>query len=124
MKTTQIKFNIKAISIICACLLFVAVLNLPIEYYLVLRVVVCIGALLVSIVQKHKHVSWVIIFLSVAVLFNPIIPLYLYVKAYWIPIDIITGILFLLVSIKGKPKSDIKKPQIKKQKEFRRDKIY
>lgn len=123
MKTIQFKFNIKIVSIICACLLFIAVMNLPIEFYTILRIVVCVGSVLVIISLLKKDV-WAIVFGIIAILFNPIFPVYLYFKPYWIPIDIITGILFLMVSFLDKPKPEIKKHKIKKQKEFSRDKIY
>ncbi|WP_109853319.1 DUF6804 family protein [Aquimarina sp. AU58] len=123
MKTIQVKFNIKIISFICACLLFAAVLNLPIEYYSILRIVVCMGSLLV-IISLFKKNTWAIVFAVIAVLFNPIIPVYLYLKPYWIPIDIISGILFLLILFFAKPKKEIKKVETKKRREFKRDKIY
>jgi hypothetical protein len=28
-------------------------------------------------------------------LFNPIVPIYLYQKSFWMPIDLVTGVLFL-----------------------------
>lgn len=123
MKTIQVKFNIKIISFICACSLFAAVLNLPIEYYSVLRIVVCIGSVLV-IISLFKKNTWAVVFAVIAVLFNPIIPVYLYLKSYWIPIDIISGILFLLILFFAKPKKEIKKVETKKRREFKRDKIY
>ncbi|MDO5969671.1 hypothetical protein Q4Q35_07615 [Flavivirga aquimarina] len=122
MKTT-ITFNLKPVSIICAFLLFIAVLKLPIEYYTFLRIVIFIGSLLV-IVSLLKQVIWVIIFSIIAILFNPIIPIYLYHKSYWIPIDIIAGILFLLILFFNNPKEGSKKTETKKQREFKRDKIY
>ncbi len=115
--------SIKVMSTICACLLFVAVLNLPIEYYTVLRIVVFIGSLLV-IASLLKMNNWTIVFGVIAILFNPITPVYLYLKPYWIPIDIISGILFLLILFFNKPKKEIKNTGVKEQKEYRRDKIY
>lgn len=122
MKST-ITFSLKPISIICALLLFIAVLKLPIEYYTFLRIVVFIGALLV-IISLSKKTIWVIIFGIIAILFNPIIPIYLYFKSYWVPIDIVVGILFLLLLLFSKPKEETKKIEPKKQREFKRDKIY
>lgn len=122
MKTT-ITYNIKPVSIICASLLFLAVLKMPIGYYTLLRVVVFIGALL-TILSLYDKIIWAIIFTAIAILFNPIIPVYLYLKAYWIPLDIITGILFLLILFFEKPKKGKQKIEEKGRKEFTRDKIY
>ncbi|MCL6296274.1 DUF6804 family protein [Jejuia spongiicola] len=118
-----ITFSLKPVSIICALLLFIAVLKLPIEYYTFLRIAIFIGALLV-IISLSKKIIWVIVFGIITILFNPIIPIYLYFKSIWIPIDIVTGILFLLLFFFNKPKEEPKKIEPKKQREFKRDKIY
>ena len=39
---------------------------------------------------------WVITFGLIAILFNPIIPIYLNNKSAWMPIDIICGIIFII----------------------------
>jgi len=124
MKTTQLKYNIKVVSIVCACLLFIAVLKLPIAYYTFLRVIVCIGALLVIVAQKERRVLWTVVFAIIAILFNPIVPIYLYIKAFWIPVDIISGVLFLLVSFMKKVKIQPEEKQEKELKSYSRDKIY
>ena len=74
-------------NIITAIMLFLGVLPLPIEYYDILRFVVSIAAL-INIFQERY------IFVPVLVLFNPIIPVYLYDKAIWVIIDIVSGLLF------------------------------
>ncbi len=113
----------KPISFICASLLFLAVLKMPIGYYTLLRVVIFIGSLLLTITLYNK-IIWAVIFAVIAILFNPIIPVYLYLKLYWIAIDVISGILFLLILFFNKPKEENKKIEPKKQREFKRDKIY
>jgi len=119
----KIKLFIKAVAIICASLLFIAVFYWPIEYYTFLRIIVCIGALLVIITMKKQQLHWVAIFTIIAILFNPVFPIYLDVKAYWIPIDIFTAILFLLIAFLKK--GDKKKISEKKGKRaYSRDKIY
>lgn len=114
---------VKSISLLCALLLFIAVMQLSREYYWLLRTVVFIGALLVF-VKNRKYVVWAIIFALIAVLFNPIFPIYLYNKAYWIPLDIITGILFLLEAMLNRPKkSESKVVEKKENKTLKRDRI-
>lgn len=93
--------------IFCAICLFIAVLDLPGIYYKFLRVVVTIGAIAIAYFLIPKQWQWKLIFVAVAILFNPIFPIYLYEKSKWIPIDIITGILFLLIRVFGK----IEKPK-------------
>ncbi|WP_424989310.1 DUF6804 family protein [Flagellimonas sp.] len=114
---------VKSISLLCALLLFIAVMQLSREYYWLLRIVVFIGALLVF-VKNRKYVVWAIIFALIAVLFNPIFPIYLYNKAYWIPLDIITGILFLIEAMLNRPKkSESMVVEKKKYKTLKRDRI-
>ncbi|MFY0631181.1 MAG: hypothetical protein JXR05_12425 [Flavobacteriaceae bacterium] len=119
------KAIIKAISIICVIILFVATLNLPIIYYMPLRTIVFIGAFLYMI-YYYKRLFVFMTFCLIAVLFNPIYPIYLYIKSYWIPIDIITGILFLLIAFYdvSKEKKEDNKVINKKSKSYNRDKIY
>lgn len=124
MKTATIAYKTKPISIICACLLFIAIFKLPIEYYTFLRIVVFIGALLVLNSFIDKSVRWIIVFALIAILFNPIIPIYLYLKDYWIPIDIASGIAFLLSLISNTTTEKNEEKKDANTKEFQRDKIY
>ncbi|MEJ5050777.1 DUF6804 family protein [Chryseobacterium culicis] len=83
----------------CALCCFIGIFRLPIEYYTFLRILISIGALLVlyhTLSFKQHYFS--IIFLIILILFNPVFPIYLYRKSIWIPIDTITGILFLLIN--------------------------
>ncbi|MCT4296259.1 hypothetical protein HZP23_00160 [Elizabethkingia anophelis] len=83
----------------CALCCFIAVLQLPIHYYRFLRIVIFIGAgvaLLHLIWNKVYH--WVLIFGFILILFNPVFPIFLYRKSLWIPLDIITGILFMCLN--------------------------
>jgi hypothetical protein len=83
-----------------AVLLFVATLKLPIGFYTVLRILVFICSLLLIGRSYRQHSSfWIYILLVIAVVFNPIIPVYLYRKSTWIPIDIAAGIFFLIKAI-------------------------
>ncbi|KAA0129745.1 hypothetical protein FY557_03270 [Chryseobacterium sp. SN22] len=83
----------------CALCCFIGIFKLPIEYYTFLRILVSAGALLVlyhTITSRQPYFS--IVFLAILILFNPVFPIYLYRKNIWIPIDTITGILFLLIN--------------------------
>lgn len=87
----------KVLSLICACLLFLALVNLPIGYYTMLRIVVTIGATAIVIKEFEDGLNiWVIVFGLIAILFNPILPIYFHNKAIWTPIDLVSGILFIV----------------------------
>ena len=91
---------------ICAVLLFLALANLPIGYYSLLRFVVTIGAVAVVITELEKGIGfWVIAFVIIAILFNPVLPIYLNDKSAWMPIDMIVGILFLIKTFIYKSKN-------------------
>lgn len=89
---------------LCAICCFVAIFRLPIEYYTILRILISMGALLVLYnAVRFKQYYFSLIFLFILILFNPVFPIYLYRKSIWIPLDIITGILFLLIAFAEKP---------------------
>ncbi len=99
----------KSLFIFCAACCFIAVLKLPIGYYTFLRIVVSLSSILIIYnFIKYKNYSWVIVFTILLFLFNPIIPIYLHKKSFWIPLDITAGMLFLiLIFLKGKVKKEI-----------------
>ena len=68
-------------------MLFIAVLPLGSGYYDLLRIVVSVAAA-VSIFRGS------LIFIPILILFNPIIPVYIYDKAVWVIIDIVSGLVF------------------------------
>lgn len=74
-----------------AILLFIAVFPLPYGYYMLLRVIIFISAL--YLMSKNKN-EWLYIFLGIALLFNPVFPIYLS-KALWMPVDIIVGVIYI-----------------------------
>ncbi|RKS96661.1 DUF6804 family protein [Chryseobacterium defluvii] len=87
----------------CAICCFVGIFRLPIEYYTFLRVLVSVGALIVIYnFLSYKEYNWSIIFIIILIIFNPVFPIYLYRKSLWIPIDTITGIIFLLIAFAEK----------------------
>ena len=76
---------------IVAIMLFLGALPLPIEYYDILRWAVSIAAIINIFKERY-------IFIPVLVLFNPIMPVYLYSKPLWVIIDIISGFVFMAAS--------------------------
>ena len=87
----------KYLLFICAGLLLLAIANLPIGYFTFLRIVVTIGAVCVIINEIENGLNfWVIAFGLIAIIFNPIMPIYLNNKSAWIFIDVVASILFLI----------------------------
>jgi len=129
-KTETIRLEIvyKAIFTFCALCCFAAVFPLPIFYYTFLRVVVFIAAAItVYHFGRQKEFKWIVIFGTVLILFNPIIPIHFYLKSIWIPIDMMTGILFLFLIFIRKKTKEIMQESIPKtaphQKIYSRDRI-
>ncbi|MBB6236943.1 putative membrane protein [Pedobacter sp. AK013] len=92
--------------VICALCCFAAILKLPIEYYTFLRAIVSLGALLLIYIWiKQKNYSLIAVFILILILFNPLFPIYLHRKGIWIPLDVITGLLFLLIAFYNKKQS-------------------
>lgn len=113
----------KSLFIFCAACCFIAILKLPIGYYTFLRIVVSLSSILIIYnFIKYKNYSWVLVFTILLFLFNPIIPIYLHKKSFWIPLDIITGLIFLLIGF-YKPK-ELEKKEEKPPEILRINKIY
>ena len=73
-------------------------------YYVLLRWVVTISAVfLLSLAYESKKTFWLFLMGMVAILFNPIIPVYLD-KETWVVIDFIVAIIFLASIFKVKLK--------------------
>lgn len=91
--------------LICAGLLFIGLLDLPIGYYTLLRIAVTIGSVIVVLTEFENGLNfWVITFGLIAILFNPLIPVYLNDKSVWMPLDIVSGLFFLIKTFTLKQK--------------------
>lgn len=117
----------KPFFIFCAACCFIAILKLPIAYYTFLRIIVSLGAILaIYSFLKYKDHSWLVAFVIILILFNPVFPIYLHRKSIWMPLDVVTGILFLILGF-YKPKESLKEEKIAEalpvQKTYSRDRI-
>jgi hypothetical protein len=93
----------KLICILCAITLVIALFKLPIGYYTFLRIAVTMGAITILLKEIQKDVNLIGIgFIVIAIVFNPILPIYLYQKAIWMPIDTVAASLFLIYGFKQK----------------------
>jgi len=84
-------------SVISVVLLLLAIPAIwPYGYYILLRWIVTASAIfLIWIAYDLKKTFWLFLMGIVAILFNPIIPVYLD-KGTWVIIDFIVAILFLV----------------------------
>ncbi len=79
-------------------LLLMATARLPYGYYTFTRLVVCgVAAWFATVGWNDRQVSriWPVGFALIAVLFNPIMPVYLK-RGTWFYLDILTAIIFLV----------------------------
>ena len=76
-------------------ILFGAIAEWPYGYYILLRWITCITSILVAFQAFEKNIDWAkVVFIVIAILFNPLAPIYLS-RSTWIPLDIITAIIFM-----------------------------
>jgi predicted membrane protein len=76
-------------------MLFGAIAEWPYGYYTLLRWITCITSILVVLKAFEKNIDWAkVVFIVIAILFNPLAPIYLSQSA-WIPLDVITAFLFI-----------------------------
>jgi len=95
----------KILLLLCAGFLFIGLINLPIAYYSLLRIVVTIGSIGVIVTEFDNRLNFgVITFGIITIVFNPFIPIYFNDKSTWMPIDIIAGIIFVIKSFTIKQK--------------------
>lgn len=84
--------------LIPAVLLLLAIADMPSGYYVIMRIIVCFVSSVIAYSEFRKarvNLS-VIVFGVMAIVFNPIIPVYLYDRDIWTPIDISGAIAFII----------------------------
>ena len=75
--------------------LAIGILPMPIGYYTLLRLVVCGCAIYYAYnLSQNEDKTFMLIFGFIAILYNPILPVYLYEKSIWIILNIVTAVLF------------------------------
>jgi len=94
--------SIKPPVIASIVLLVLAVLPLPYGYYTLLRLVVCFTAVFLAwFSYKQQRVRWAWIMGLLALVFNPVIPLY-FGREFWIFVDVATAVVFAIFLKKSK----------------------
>lgn len=82
----------------CTIMVIIGFFDLPYGYYTILRLVLCgaaIGVIYFAFDQLNEVFRW--IFGAVAILYNPIFPIYLGDKSVWIVLNILTILMFWFV---------------------------
>ena len=77
--------------------LLIGLLPMPYGYYNMSRIIVCFSSVYFAYKLKDKKnilITWV--FIVLAILYNPIIPIYFNDKFIWIGINIPTALMFYL----------------------------
>jgi len=94
------------LTIVAGIMLLIAVPPFwPYGYYMFLRWVVSVSAVINAIFfYKSNQNGWAVSMTLVALLFNPIAPVYLD-KALWILLDIVVAILMFVSTTKLRPKA-------------------
>lgn len=93
----------KLLLIIGSALSFLAIADLPMGYYTFLRIYLTLVAGYMAFIlysKEGKVNGWIIMFGITAIIFNPIIPVYLHDESIWAVIDIAVGLLFVISAFK------------------------
>jgi len=98
----------KYLIIVAALCCFIGIINLPFGYYTFLKIIVSLMALIIIFNEIRSRSFWLIAFILVFILFNPLLPVYYYLKPFWIGIDILVGLLFFYYFFTLIPKKEIK----------------
>lgn len=84
-------------AILAIIFLAISIFPFGLSYYF-LKVLVCCVSIYYCIKlydKKEKQLNYFWYFLIIAVLYNPLIPIYLFVKLYWIIIDIVVVVIYI-----------------------------
>lgn len=88
--------NKNTASKISTIMLLIAILPLPYGYYTLLRWIVCFSAIFSAwVANELGKRPWLFLMAIIALLFNPIVPVFLN-KGAWVIIDFIVAILFFI----------------------------
>lgn len=86
------------IFLIPAAFLLIGIADMPIGYYTFLRIVVCFSSSVIAYgrYSKEKKINFAAALFGVmALLFNPIFPVYLQNKEIWTIIDFVSAVSFI-----------------------------
>lgn len=88
--------------LIIITMLVLAIMDLPYGYYQLLRWIVSIASFyLAYILYLQASKFWIVLFATLGIIFNPLIPFYLE-KETWMVIDLIAALIYLISIFKTK----------------------
>ena len=88
------------LTLVCAAACFAALFSLPQGYYLFVRILVSIGALVVMReAYETKKLFWIGAFATVLIVYNPFVLVFPYHHSFWMFAHVITVLLFLIKAI-------------------------
>ena len=91
------KYKMKSLYITICIILGIALLPISGGFYILVRIIVTICAIAATIQNSSNVINiWSMIYGGMAILFNPLFPVYLHDKGVWIMIDILTIALFII----------------------------
>ena len=70
--------------------LLIGLLPITGDYYILLRIVVCLFGVVAFTALTQDYNKEKIVFLVIAIVYNPIFPIYFGSKIIWIPINLVT----------------------------------
>lgn len=95
----------KAIFILPALMMAVAVLPMPYGYYQFLRLVTVIAAGWIAVyLWSEGRSAWAVAMCCVALLFNPVFRVALE-RDHWVPLNVIAALLFLTAMVSNRSKA-------------------
>ena len=93
----------KPLYITVCIILGIALLPISGGFYTLVRIIVTISAIAATIQNSSNGINiWSIIYGGMAILFNPLFPVYLHDKGAWVMIDIIAIVLFIIQIVRNK----------------------
>lgn len=93
-----------------AAFLLIAAMGAQYEFYVVLRWAVTAMAIWMTVVASAlKSTPWVVVFVAIAVRFNPLIPVYA-TREFWVPTDFAGLVLFWVAGVKLRASKPVPSP--------------
>lgn len=90
------------VCLVSAVLLLLAPFSWPYGYYQLLRIVITASAIWLATLAHEKSPGLALGLVVAAIVYNPLLPIYLD-RDTWLPINLVTGGLYLFTFIKLKP---------------------
>lgn len=120
-KVIPFDYILRYSALVCSILLLLSIFILPLAYYITISAIVTWGCLLL-IIQKsiYKKYIWMLVFVVIAILYNPYAPIFIIQKSRMFLYDILVALLFLMQYLIPDQKTE----QIANPRKYTRDRIY